>query len=145
MSQNLDGTDFDQPADEKPKRDQRVEARPENGSARVFGAIALIGLGVVFLLRQYGGNIPLLDNWWALFILVPAVGALWSGFSMYHRTGYWTNEARGAIGGGTMIALVGLILLFQLDWGKVWPLFLSYQGYCYSWECGDRIDIILNS
>lgn len=128
MSQNLDGTDFDQPVDEKPKRDQQTENKPDNSSGRVIGAIALIALGVVFLLRQYGVNIPLFENWWALFILIPAVGALWSGFSTYHRTGYWTNEARGAIGGGTMIALVGLILLFQFDWGKVWPLFLIVPG-----------------
>src|SRR5690349_20289341 len=131
MSQNPDTGNWDQESAEKPKRDQRQDGGldwRDNPQARVVGAIALIGLGVVFLLRQYGVDIPLFQNWWALFILIPAVAALWAGYNTYTRTGTWTQEARGEIGGGIIILLVAVIFLFNMDWGKVWPLFLIVPG-----------------
>jgi hypothetical protein len=132
MSQNPDTGNWDQTTAEKPKRDQGQNGnRPEvwdDSRARVFGAVGLIALGVIFLLKQYGVDIPLFQNWWALFILIPAIGALWTGFNIYNRAGTWTQEARGAIGGGVIILLIALIFLLDLDWGKVWPLFLIVPG-----------------
>lgn len=131
MSQNPDTGNWDQNTAEKPKRDDRQDVRPElmdNPQMRVVGAVALIGLGVIFLLRQYGVDIPLFQNWWALFILIPGIGALWTGYNMYNRAGTWTQEARGAVGGGVVILLIALIFLLNLDWGKVWPLFLIVPG-----------------
>ena len=46
----------------------------------------------------------------------------------YRRAGYLTNSIRGQISGGTMMTLVGAIFLFDLDWGKVWPVFLIVPG-----------------
>ena len=128
MSQNP--SDFEQPVTEKPKRDQRYQDSPRGGGvpARLIGGIVLIGLSVIFLLKQYGVDIPLFQNWWAFFILLPAIGAFWTGYTAYQRAGVWTNEARGAIAGGVLIALVAFVFLFQLDWGKIWPLFLIVPG-----------------
>jgi hypothetical protein len=35
---------------------------------------------------------------------------------------------RGTLTGGLMLLLVTIIFLFNLDWGKVWPLFLIIIG-----------------
>jgi len=129
MSQNPDQGNFDQQFAEKPKRDQMYQDGPRGGvPGRIIGAIVLIGLGVIFLLKQYGIDIPLFQNWWAFFILLPAIGAFWTGYTAYQREGRWTNEARGAIVGGVFIALVAFAFLLQLDWGKIWPLFLIIPG-----------------
>ena len=119
----------DQQIPEKPKRDQMYQDGPQGTApGRVILAIGLIGLGVIFLLKQYGVDIPLFENWWAFFILIPAFGALWGGYTAYQRAGMWTNEARGAIAGGVFIALISFVFLLQLDWGKIWPLFLIIPG-----------------
>ena len=131
MSQNPDTGNWDQNTAEKPKRDERQNSGPDtwdNPQMRVIGAVALIGLGVIFLLRQYGVDIPLFQNWWAFFILIPGIGALWTGYNMYNRAGTWTQEAQGAVGGGVVITLIAFIFLLNLDWGKVWPLFLIVPG-----------------
>jgi hypothetical protein len=108
---------------EKPKRGQ-----PSDGSqSRIVGALVLIGLGVFFLLQQ-SGLIQADFAWWSLFILIPGIALLLSGVMSYSRAGYVTNEARGRITGGVMATLVGAIFLFDLDWGKVWPVFLIVPG-----------------
>ena len=53
--------------------DQRHDRRGEKKMPWVPGVI-LIGLGVIFLLNNITGFS--IDNWWALFIFIPAIGAL---------------------------------------------------------------------
>jgi hypothetical protein len=43
-------------------------------SGNWIGGAVLIGLGIIFLLQNFM-NISL-ANWWALFIMIPAIGAL---------------------------------------------------------------------
>jgi hypothetical protein len=68
--------------------------------------LILIVLGGIFLLRNTGiFDIPL-KNWWALFILIPAIGALDTALRMYRSAGnQLTAPARGSL-------LVGLVLTF---------------------------------
>ena len=115
---------------EKPKRGLPDETMrgPDNRNLRLIGAVVLIALGVIFLLQQFGLSIPLLDHWWALFILVPGIGLLWEAYQKYTYAGRWTNEVRGQLTGGVLIVFVGTILLFDLDWGKFWPFFLIIPG-----------------
>lgn len=111
---------------EKPKRDESAGFM-EDSRSRVAAAVVLIGLGVLFLLQQ-NGVIRMDFPWWSLFIIVPGLALLASGIRDYMRAGYLSNQARSQIMGGTMATLVGAIFLLDLDWGKVWPLFLIVPG-----------------
>jgi hypothetical protein len=96
-------------------------------SGLILGGI-LVLIGVIFLLQ----NVTDWDlgnwNWWALFILIPAVGSLANAWRIYQAQGRLTAKARGPLVGGFALLLVTTILLFDLDWGTMWPLFLIIVG-----------------
>lgn len=89
--------------------------------------LVLVGVGLFFLL---GNVLPFefLNNWWALFILLPAGFNLNRAYQTYRREGHMTKGARGSLIGGLLIGAVGIILLFGLDWGKIWPVFIIIIG-----------------
>ena len=89
--------------------------------------LVLVGVGLFFLL---GNVLPFefLSNWWALFILIPAGFNLNRAWQIYRREGHMTSKARGSLIGGLLIGAVGIILLFGLDWGKIWPVFIIIIG-----------------
>ncbi len=93
----------------------------------VMGAIFIL-IGVVFLLQ----NITDFDlgnwNWWALFVLIPAFGSLSRAWSIYRAEGQTSEAMRGPLVGGMVLLLVTTILLFDLSWGTLWPLFLIIVG-----------------
>ena len=91
-----------------------------------IGGAVLIVIGIVFLLQNISGID--LGNWWALFILIPALGSLATAWRIYQIHGRLTSAARGPLVGGFILLLVATIFLFNLDWGKVWPLFLIIAG-----------------
>ena len=63
-----------------------------------IGGVILIGLGILFLLQNFGVPIP--GNWWAVFLLLPGVGALWTAWRMYWREGRMTASVIGTAAGG---------------------------------------------
>ncbi len=97
-------------------------AGPGAGSA----GIALILVGGYFLLRNVFGW--QLNNWWALFILVPAVFMLGSAIRFYNEDGRLSGRVSQAITGGLMMVLVALVFLLNLDWSNIWPVFLIFGG-----------------
>ena len=104
--------------------DRSARRRPWSGS--LVGGTILILLGLVFLLQ----NLTSIEigNWWALFILIPAVFSLRQGIEAYQSSGRWTRSARGPLLGAVMFTFVAAIFLLDLDWGKVWPGFLIIAG-----------------
>jgi hypothetical protein len=91
-----------------------------------IAGVVLIGIGVIFLLSNTTGLH--FNNWWALFILIPAVTNFGNAFRSYQRHGRFTKSARGSLTGGLLLALVASAFLFNLDWGLIWPLFLIVGG-----------------
>ena len=115
-----------QEIDEKPKRDFDGGAL-DHSQTRVVGALILIGIGVIFFLQQ--SNFIKLDfNWWAIFIVIPGAWLLWSAYAAYSQAGTWTKRAREQAVSAVSMLVVGGILIFDLDWGRVWPLFLIVPG-----------------
>lgn len=91
------------------------------------GAIVLIGLGVIFLLQNFG--VFQIGNWWALFILLGTAGAWGSAWRIYQNNGRRITPAvTGAFIGGLFPLAVALIFLFNLNWGAMWPIFLIIAG-----------------
>ena len=100
--------------------------RSSASTAWVAGAV-LVAVGVVILL----GNLGLIQpgfNWWALFILIPALAAFANSWKAARRAGSFNRSARGSAMGGLFILAVALIFLLDLDWGKVWPVFIILAG-----------------
>lgn len=90
------------------------------------GGAILIGLGVIFLLHNL--NVFHLDNWWALFILMPAVANLGTAWRSYQQHGRLTPKAHGSLTGGVILSLVAATFLFSWSWSVMWPVFLIVGG-----------------
>lgn len=88
--------------------------------------VVLIAIGVIFLFANLT-NFHL-DNWWALFILIPALKNFGHAWGSYQRHGRLTKSARGSITGGLILSLIASAFLFDLDWGLIWPVFLIIGG-----------------
>lgn len=92
-----------------------------------IGGAILIFIGTVFLLKNFGFPFP--QNWWAIFILIPAVAAFAGARKVYAGNGGVINA--GVIGGiaaGCVLVLLSLLFLFGVDVGRFWPLILIVVG-----------------
>jgi len=87
----------------------------------------LIVIGLVFVLKNLTGFE--LHNWWALFILVPAIGSLVTSYQLYLRAGRrFTPAARGPLLGAAVLGAIVAIFLFDISWDFAWPLLLVLAG-----------------
>lgn len=106
--------------------EQNDKPRSPRYSGWVLGAI-LIGVGLLLMLQNLGGFS--LENWWALFILIPAIGAFsraWSGYQ--DAGGRLTSRVRSALFGGLILVLVTAMFLLNLNWVIFGPLVLILAG-----------------
>jgi hypothetical protein len=91
------------------------------------GGVILIGLGLLLLLQNLG-NFQV-DNWWAFFILIPAVGAFSNAYSAYQDAGGRMNgKARSSFFGGAILTFITGMFLFNLDWFVLGPVLLILGG-----------------
>ena len=68
------------------ERRQRREGRGDHGwGGPWIGGVVLIVLGVLFLMQNFGWQLP--KNWWAAFILIPALGSLMAARRSYETNG----------------------------------------------------------
>lgn len=107
------------------ERDERRAWRRSGGGAWIGGAV-LIALGVIFLLQNFGG--VRLNNWWALFILIPAIGSFSTAWHFYRQTGKFNRPARGALFSGLVLLLITGTFLFNLNWNMILPVLLIVLG-----------------
>jgi drug/metabolite transporter (DMT)-like permease len=109
-----------------PERDRDDQQR---GPGAYIAAAILIAVGVVFLFQNMGYDLP--GNWWALFLLIPAIGSLASAWRSYERNGrqYSSGMAGPLIAGIVFLALTATFL-FDLDvnWNLIWPAILIALG-----------------
>ena len=91
-----------------------------------IGGIILIVLGVVFLLQNTRGFY--LNNWWALFILIPAFSSFADAWSRYRQAGRFNRRVRGALISGCVFLLVAATFLFNWNWSIVLPVLLIIWG-----------------
>ena len=77
-------------------------------------AVVLIIVGVVLLVENVSGRSDILHNWWALFILIPAIGSLAGALREYVDAG---RRFGPAVGRSTTIGLVlvAVTVIFLLD------------------------------
>lgn len=123
------------PAPPTTDRDRRPYKRHFGGWVL---AVILIIIGVVFLLKNTGwvGENWNFNNWWALFILIPAAGSFGNAWSSYTSAGRRLNAAAiRSLMFGILFVAITVIFLLELNWDKVWPVVLIIigLGMVFSW------------
>jgi hypothetical protein len=109
------------------RREERRAARGGRNEGAWVGGIVLIILGVVFLLQDTGAFS--LENWWALFILIPALGAFGRARSKYQEaSGRITAGVRSSLIGGLVLTVVAAAFLFNLKWELLGPVLILLAG-----------------
>ena len=114
------------------RRAQRREWREERranrrGTGAWIGGAVLIALGLIFLLQNTG--LFVLHNWWALFILIPAIGSFGATYTMYrNNSNRLTYPARGSLIAGVVFTLIAAAFLFDVNFGLFWPGLLILVG-----------------
>jgi hypothetical protein len=109
-----------------PEGGDRGGSAPARRPGWVVGG-ALIVLGVIFIIRHVSGFA--LNNWWALFILIPAIGSLVTAFQMYVKNERrFTAASRGPLIGGLLLVALAAVFLFGIPWAWAWPLFVILAG-----------------
>ena len=104
-----------------------TKAHRDSGSGGAWlGGFVLIALGAIFLLQNLTSW--QLNNWWALFILIPAISSLANAWRAYRAKGRLDSGASGALTAGVIMLLVALVFLLNLSWGAIWPVFLIVIG-----------------
>lgn len=114
------------------KEEEQAQQQPTHNKKNTKNGIFLITAGVLFLMSQWGWFY--FANWWALFILMPALGAASTAWNEYQTHGYMTSQARRSTIGALMIGLVASSFLFNIGFHMIWPLFLIVAGISALWE-----------
>jgi uncharacterized membrane protein HdeD (DUF308 family) len=102
------------------------QQRHEGDKHPWIGGVILIVLGIILLLQNVRGFY--LDNWWALFILIPAFGSFADAWGRYREAGRLNRRVRGALISGCVFLLVTATFLFNWNWGTVLPILLIVWG-----------------
>ena len=116
------------PSPQKPESTNQPEPglHRANRGSWVGGAV-LILLGITFLLQNQG--LFSFENWWALFILIPALGSFGSAWSAFQDAGgYLDSKARSSLLFGILLTIVSAIFLFDLSWTYLGPALLILVG-----------------
>ena len=111
------------------RRRERMLRREQRGFRRSegwIGGIILILLGVIFLLQNAG--LLTFQNWWALFILIPAFSAFSGAWARYQDSGRIDAPVRGSIFTGVVLTLIAAAFLFNFQGVAFWPVLLILAG-----------------
>ncbi len=103
----------------------RQQRRDRWGNDSWWGGAILILLGTFFLLQNLG--LPVAGNWWALFLMIPALGSFEAAWHAYRFDGR-PAAAKGLLVGGLMFTVLTVMLLLNLNWSLLWPVILVVIG-----------------
>jgi hypothetical protein len=123
---------FDQNDTSELKEDSGGQLRRHSRNRRTHasgwaGGAILIGIGLILLFQNLGGSS--LENWWALFILIPAAGAFGRAWSAYQSSGARiTAQVRSSFFSGLVLTMVAAIFLLNLNWIILGPVLLILAG-----------------
>jgi len=107
-------------------RAERRAARYAGGGALIVG-MALIAFGAIIMLQNM--NLVQLNNWWALFILIPALGSFATAYGAYRTNGGRLNAmVRGSFMGGLLLTAIAMVFLLGLDFSLLLPVILIVAG-----------------
>jgi hypothetical protein len=124
-----DQSSHNEPLDRREARRQRRADRLSGGGSGWIIGVILIVLGGLFLMQNMGTYKFPLNNWWALFILIPAIGEFEKALRFYREAG---NQMTSQVGGsallGVVLTLVTLGFLFNIGWTYFGPILIILAG-----------------
>ena len=106
---------------------QRIEERRARrySDSWVIGVILILA-GFFIMLQNLTSYA--LENWWALFILIPAIGAFGNAWRTYQSSNHLSASARVSLIGGIILIMVTAVFLFNLNWTILGPILLILAG-----------------
>lgn len=108
-------------------RFSRIERRRQRRGGSITGGIFLIGLAVLLLMQNM--SILSFGKWWALLIMIPAIGAFINAWKEYQAADkQLTQRASSAVIGGLILTALTGAILFNMDWGWFGPALLLLAG-----------------
>jgi hypothetical protein len=107
------------------RRQRLAERRAGRSGSWVVGAI-LILIGIFTMLDNLTGFT--LENWWALFILLPALGAFGNAWRAYQKDERLSASARASLISGFILTMLAAIFLLNLNWTILGPVLLILAG-----------------
>ncbi|MCP4357915.1 MAG: hypothetical protein GY796_07870 [Chloroflexi bacterium] len=105
--------------------EEETEAAPEKNSSWIIAAV-LILVGFVLLLSNFTSFE--FENWWALFMFIPAGFMFSTVWRDYKDNDGLTNKSTGTLIGGLAILFMIAVFLFNLSWGSLWPVAFIFGG-----------------
>lgn len=126
MDDNINALKEVEKQQEQPQPGQEQRAQRQRDSNWIVGGVMVV-LGIIFLINNYSTNFQL-QNWWAIFILIPALSNLGTAWKAYREDGYFSHRGRNALTWGLVTLTVAIIFLLGLEWGIVWPVLLIVIG-----------------
>lgn len=92
----------------------------------IFGIILTL-VGAILLMKNTG-VLPHIENWWVLFILIPASAGYSAAFKELRNTGTMQQKTRSGLIFSVLLTVVAAIFLFQLDIRIFGPMLLILFG-----------------
>ena len=95
-----------------------------------LGGLVILLVGCLFLLQNFGViQLVTIHNWWALLLLIPAIGAFSAAAGMFwYNGGKLDRKVLGAAYGGMYPLVIAILFLLGADWGKWWPILVIMVG-----------------
>jgi hypothetical protein len=112
--------------DRQSTRRQRIEERRVGRSGSWVAGAILILIGIFIMLDNLAGFT--LENWWALFIMIPALGAFGNAWRAYQNDGRLSRQARASLVSGVILTMVTAVFLLGLNWTILGPVLLILAG-----------------
>ena len=112
--------------DRRAARRQRIEERRAGRSGSWVAGAILILIGIFIMLDNLAGFT--LENWWALFIMIPALGAFGNAWRAYQNDGRLSGQARASLISGVILTMVTAVFLLNLNWTILGPVLLILAG-----------------
>ena len=107
------------------RRQRMEERRGGRSSSWALGAV-LVLVGIFLMLDNL--TTFRFDNWWALFILIPAIGAFGNAWRIYRKDAHISRSARASLISAFALVMVASIFLFNLNWTILGPILLVLAG-----------------
>ncbi|MEJ2288066.1 MAG: hypothetical protein P8Y02_05355 [Deinococcales bacterium] len=124
MSPEPVNRDSASPSGTSSRRQARRERR--QGRDRVGLGVLLVAVGALLLLRDSFG--VTFQDWWVVFLLVPAAAFLYRAYNGYRASGSFDREVVRHATPGVVLVIVSVVFLFGLSWNLMGPLLLIFLG-----------------
>ena len=112
MDANVNDDHFDREEERRQRREERLALRGRGGW---IGGVILVLLGLILLGQNL--NLFAFQNWWALFLLLPALGSFGTAWRITQvNGGHFGMRARSSTILGLIFTLASGMFLFNLNW-----------------------------